>query len=49
MKYLIALLILLSGCGYNLKPDTTTVDYTSTANGDEKIKRGIKQTFKWSK
>ena len=49
MKYLIVLLILLSGCVYNLKPDTTTIDYTSTANGDEKIKKGVKQTFKWSK
>ena len=45
MKYLIIFLFLL-GCGYQVMPDTTTVEYGTTENGKSKITRGIKQTFK---
>jgi|TARA_A100001515_G_scaffold79034_1_gene62749 uncharacterized protein YceK len=43
----IILFIILSGCGYNVKPDTTTVEYGTSENGKDKITKGVKQTFKW--
>jgi len=46
---LIALLILLGGCGYNISPDTTTLEVGETTNGKEKTNKSIKQTFKWKK
>ena len=49
MKYLIVILILLNGCGYNFEPDTTTVEYGTSENGKSKTQKGVKQTFKWTK
>ena len=49
MKHLIIILILLSGCGYNVEPDTTTLEIGETSNGKEKNTKSIKQTFKWKK
>ena len=49
MKNLIIILILLSGCGYNVQPDTTTLEIGETSNGKEKNTKSIKQTFKWKK
>ena len=46
---LIGLLILLGGCGYNISPDTTSVEIGETSNGKEKNSKTIKQTFKWNK
>ncbi len=46
---LIVLLILLGGCGYNISPDTTSVEIGETSNGKEKNSKTIKQTFKWNK
>tara|TARA_R100000008_G_C3438633_1_gene93249 strand:- start:46 stop:198 length:153 start_codon:yes stop_codon:yes gene_type:complete len=45
----VVLLILLGGCGYNIQPDTTTLEMGETSNGKEKNSKSIKQTFKWSK
>ena len=47
MRYLIILLFLVS-CGYQVMPDTTTVEYGTTENGKNKTTKGIKQTFKLS-
>ena len=47
MKYLIIFLFLF-GCGYQITPDTTTVEYGTTENGKNKINKSIKQTFKWA-
>jgi len=49
MKHLIIILILLSGCGYNVQPDATTLEIGETSNGKEKNTKSIKQTFKWKK
>ena len=49
MKHLIIILILLSGCGYNVQPDTTTLEIGETSNGKEKNTKSIKQTFKGKK
>jgi hypothetical protein len=49
MKHLIIILILLSGCGYNISPDTTTLEMGESTNGKEKNTKSIKQTFKWKK
>ena len=49
MKYVVVLLILLSGCGYNVQPDTTTLEIGETSNGKEKTTQSIKQTFNWKK
>ena len=49
MKHLIIILILLSGFGYNVQPDTTTLEIGETSNGKEKNTKSIKQTFKWKK
>jgi len=46
VRYLIIFLFLL-GCNYQVRPDTTTVDYGTVENGKEKISKTIKQTFKW--
>ena len=40
---LIVLLILLGGCGYNISPDTTSVEIGETSNG----KRLLNGTNKW--
>ena len=45
----IVLSIFLGGCGYNISPDTTTVEIGETSNGKEKNTKSIKQTFKWNK
>ena len=37
----------VSSCGYNVQPDTTTVEYGTSENGKNKTTKGIKQTFKW--
>ena len=37
------------GCSYNVEPNETTVEYSTTENGKDKINKGIKQTFKWSR
>ena len=47
MRYLIILLFLVS-CGYQVMPDTTTVEYGTSENGKNKTTKGIKQTFKWA-
>ena len=47
MKYLIIFLFLF-GCGYQVMPDTTTVEYGTSENGKNKTTKGIKQTFKWA-
>ena len=49
MKYVVVLLILLSGCGYYVQPDTTTLEMGESTNGKEKNTKSIKQTFKWKK
>tara|TARA_Y100001963_G_C6399195_1_gene273295 strand:+ start:138 stop:287 length:150 start_codon:yes stop_codon:yes gene_type:complete len=49
MKYVVILLIVLSGCGYNVQPDTTTLEMGESTNGKEKNTKSIKQTFKWKK
>ena len=46
---LVVLFILLGGCGYNISPDTTTLEIGETTNGKEKNTKSIKQTFKWKK
>jgi len=46
VRYLIIFLFLL-GCGYQVTPDATTIEYGKTENGKEKISKTIKQTFKW--
>ena len=43
------LAINMMACSYNVKPDQTTVEYSTSENGKEKINKGIKQTFKWSR
>ena len=48
-KILVVLFILLGGCGYNISPDTTTLEMGETTNGKEKNTKSIKQTFKWKK
>jgi len=49
MKFIaiIILLTLVSCNKYDVKPDTTTVEYGTTENGKNKTTKGIKQTFKW--
>ena len=37
------------GCTYNVEPNQTTVEYSTSENGKNKINKGIKQTFKWSR
>tara|TARA_R100001530_G_scaffold27722_1_gene22062 strand:+ start:735 stop:887 length:153 start_codon:yes stop_codon:yes gene_type:complete len=49
MKYLIVLFLLLGGCGFNITPDTTTLEMGETSNGKEKSSKSIKQTWKWGK
>ena len=39
----------MMACSYNVEPDQTTVEYGSSENGKDKINKGIKQTFKWSR
>ena len=43
------LAINMMACSYNVKPDQTTVEYSTSENGKNKINKGIKQTFKWSR
>ena len=37
------------GCTYKVEPNQTTVEYSTSENGKDKINKGIKQTFKWSR
>ena len=37
------------GCAYNVEPNQTTIEYGTSENGKDKINKGIKQTFKWSR
>ena len=37
------------GCTYNIEPNQTTVEYSTSENGKDKINKAIKQTFKWSR
>tara|TARA_Y100001970_G_C13902476_1_gene684334 strand:+ start:335 stop:490 length:156 start_codon:yes stop_codon:yes gene_type:complete len=46
---LVVLFILLGGCGFNITPDTTTLEMGETSNGKDKNSKSIKQTFKWNK
>ena len=43
------LAINMMACSYNVKPDQTTVEYSTSENGKEKINKVIKQTFKWGR
>ena len=45
----VVLFILLGGCGYNIQPDTTTLEMGEPSNGKEKNTKSIKQSFKWGK
>jgi len=47
LLFFILLGVGVSSCGYNVKPDTTTVEYGTSENGKNKTTKGIKQTFKW--
>ena len=46
LLFFILLGVGVSSCGYNVKPDTTTVEYGTSENGKDKTNKGIKQTFK---
>ena len=46
---LVVLLILLGGCGFNITPDTTTLEMGEVSNGKDKNSKSVKQTFKWNK